>query len=53
MHIPNSVSAILGSFRGFDTMCETIVILVAALVVLGILSMVSKTLQSDEDERNN
>ncbi len=36
--IPNVVTAVLGSFRGYDTMGETLVIFTAALAVGAILS---------------
>jgi multicomponent Na+:H+ antiporter subunit B len=36
-HIPNSVTAILASFRGFDTFGETIIILTSALGIFLIL----------------
>ncbi|MBN9542859.1 MAG: DUF4040 domain-containing protein [Alphaproteobacteria bacterium] len=35
--IPSFVAAILASYRGFDTMCETLVIAIAAIVISGLL----------------
>ncbi|QXK91839.1 DUF4040 domain-containing protein [Neoehrlichia mikurensis] len=37
MGIPNVVTAILASFRGYDTLCETIVVFTAALCVFLLL----------------
>jgi len=36
-HAPNQVTAVLADYRGFDTMFETIVILIAGLAVAMIL----------------
>ncbi len=36
-HVPNIVTAILGDYRGYDTMFETVVIYCAGMAVLGIL----------------
>jgi len=36
-HVPNVVTAVLGDYRGYDTMFETVVIYCAGLAVMGIL----------------
>lgn len=36
-HVPNLVTAILGDYRGYDTMFETVVIYCAGLVVIAVL----------------
>jgi len=37
--IPEFVAAILASYRGLDTLCETVVILIAAVALYGILGL--------------
>lgn len=37
-HVPNIVTAVLGDYRGYDTMFETIVIYCAGMAVLSVLS---------------
>ena len=36
-HVPNLVTAVLGDYRGYDTMFETVVIYCAGLAVIGVL----------------
>jgi multicomponent Na+:H+ antiporter subunit B len=36
-HVPNIVTAVLGDYRGYDTMFETVVIYCAGIVVIGAL----------------
>ncbi len=36
-HVPNLVTAILGDYRGYDTMFETVVIYCAGLAVVAVL----------------
>ncbi len=36
-HVPNIVTAILGDYRGYDTMFETVVIYCAGLAVVSVL----------------
>jgi multisubunit Na+/H+ antiporter MnhB subunit len=36
-HVPNIVTAILGDYRGYDTMFETVVIYCAGLAVISVL----------------
>lgn len=36
-HVPNIVTAILGDYRGYDTMFETVVIFSAGMAVIGVL----------------
>ena len=37
IHIPNVVTAVLGSYRGYDTLGETVVIFTAGIAVLALL----------------
>lgn len=36
-HVPNLVTAVLGDYRGYDTMFETVVIYCAGLAVVSVL----------------
>ena len=36
-HVPNIVAAVLGDYRGYDTMFETVVIYCAGMAVLSVL----------------
>lgn len=36
-HVPNIVTAVLGDYRGYDTMFETVVIYCAGMAVVGVL----------------
>ena len=36
-HVPNLVTAVLGDYRGYDTMFETVVIYCAGMAVVGVL----------------
>lgn len=36
-HVPNIVTAVLGDYRGYDTMFETVVIFCAGVVVVSVL----------------
>jgi multisubunit Na+/H+ antiporter MnhB subunit len=36
-HVPNIVTAILGDYRGYDTMFETVVIYCAGMAVISVL----------------
>jgi multicomponent Na+:H+ antiporter subunit B len=36
-HVPNIVTAVLGDYRGYDTMFETVVIYCAGMAVLSVL----------------
>jgi multicomponent Na+:H+ antiporter subunit B len=47
LKFPNIVTAIIVSFRGYDTLIETIVILTAGIAVLSILSQNSDTEQKE------
>jgi len=49
LHIPNVVTTVLASYRGFDTLGETIVIFAAGLGVL--LLLAGRTRDAAEDER--
>lgn len=41
-HVPNLVTAVLGDYRGYDTMFETVVIYCAGLAVVSVLRRVKK-----------
>ena len=43
LHIPNVVTTVLASYRGFDTLGETIVVFTAGLGVLVLLSGYTRT----------
>jgi multicomponent Na+:H+ antiporter subunit B len=47
IHIPNVITAVLGSFRGYDTFGETTVILTAAMGVLMLLGRPSANLRAN------
>ncbi len=42
-HVPNLVTAVLGDYRGYDTMFETVVIYCAGLAVIAVLRRRKKT----------
>jgi len=41
-HVPNIVTAVLGDYRGYDTMFETVVIYCAGLAVFSVLRKTGK-----------
>lgn len=41
-HVPNLVTAVLGDYRGYDTMFETVVIYCAGLAVVSVLRRTRK-----------
>lgn len=41
-HVPNLVTAVLGDYRGYDTMFETVVIYCAGLAVICVLRRVKE-----------
>jgi len=43
LHIPNIVTTVLASYRGFDTLGETIVVFTAGLGVLMLLAGITRT----------
>lgn len=47
--IPNVVTSVLASYRGFDTLGETAVVFMAAI---GVLLLLGGNLKEDEDEQN-
>ena len=47
LHIPNVVTTVLASYRGFDTLGETIVVFTAGLGVLMLLAGATRTRQLD------
>ena len=50
--LPNVVTAVLASYRGYDTLGETAVIFTAGIAVLLILRRTTSTDEEDEDYRN-
>jgi len=48
--VPNVVTAILGSYRGYDTLGETAVVFTAGIGVLLLISGLSRRRRDDEDE---
>ncbi len=42
-HVPNLVTAVLGDYRGYDTMFETVVIYCAGLAVISVLRRSKKS----------
>lgn len=52
IHIPNAVTAILASYRGYDTLGETAVVLTAGIGVLMLISGLSRR-RRDEDKEEN
>ncbi len=48
LHIPNVVTTVLASYRGFDTLGETIVVFTAGLGVLMLLAGATRTRRPDE-----
>ena len=48
--IPNVVTSVLASYRGFDTLGETVVIFTAAIGVLAIIGRTRRRRKRDEDE---
>ena len=49
LHIPNVVTTVLASYRGFDTLGETIVVFTAGLGVLVLLSGYTRTRRATSD----
>ena len=54
LHIPNVVTTVLASYRGFDTFGETVVVLTAGLGVLVLLAGHTRTaLRRRKDDSGN
>ncbi len=53
LHIPNVVTTVLASYRGFDTLGETIVIFTAGIGVLLILTGATGRKPSDDDTKGD
>ena len=53
LHIPNVVTTVLASYRGFDTLGETIVVFTAGLGVLMLLAGATRTRTSDAAQSAN
>ena len=53
LHIPNVVTTVLASYRGFDTLGETIVVFTAGLGVLMLLAGATRTRRSDAAQSVN
>jgi multicomponent Na+:H+ antiporter subunit B len=51
LHIPNVVTTVLASYRGFDTLGETIVVFTAGLGVLMLLAGATRTNRVKADNR--
>ena len=51
LHIPNVVTTVLASYRGFDTLGETIVVFTAGLGVLMLLAGATRTKRVKTDNR--
>jgi len=51
LHIPNVVTTVLASYRGFDTLGETIVVFTAGLGVLMLLAGTTRTKRVKADNR--
>ncbi len=49
LHIPNVVTTVLASYRGFDTLGETVVVFTAGLGVLVLLSGFTRTRRAAQD----
>ena len=52
IHVPNAVTAILASYRGYDTLGETAVVFTAGIGVLMLISALSRR-RRDEDKEEN
>ncbi len=50
IHIPNVVTAVLGSYRGYDTLGETLVIVTAAVGVLMLLGPLPRSLDPERPD---
>lgn len=50
-HIPNTVTTLLASYRGFDTLGEVVVIFTAGIVVLMLLGRCAREREPDQDQR--
>ena len=48
--VPNAVTAILASYRGFDTLGETAVVFTAGIGVLMLMSGLGRRRKEDEDD---
>ncbi|MBQ57772.1 cation:proton antiporter [bacterium] len=50
IHVPNAVTAILASYRGYDTLGETAVVFAAGIGVLMLISSLRRRRNDDENE---
>lgn len=50
-HIPNTVTTVLASYRGFDTLGEVVVIFTAGIAVLMLLGRCAREREPDQDVR--
>ncbi|MDG2298592.1 MAG: DUF4040 domain-containing protein [Planktomarina sp.] len=53
IHVPNAVTAILASYRGYDTLGETAVVFAAGIGVLMLISGLRRRRNDDENENEN
>jgi len=49
--VPNAVTAILASYRGYDTLGETAVVFTAGIGVLMLMSGLARRRREDEDDK--
>ena len=52
IHIPNAVTAILASYRGYDTLGETVVVFAAGIGVLMLISGLRRRRRGEDTEGN-
>jgi multicomponent Na+:H+ antiporter subunit B len=52
IHIPNAVTAILASYRGYDTLGETAVVFAAGIGVLMLISGLRRRRRGEDTEGN-
>ena len=53
IHVPNAVTAILASYRGYDTLGETAVVFAAGIGVLMLISGLRRRRINDDDDDKN
>jgi multicomponent Na+:H+ antiporter subunit B len=53
IHIPNAVTAILASYRGYDTLGETAVVFAAGIGVLMLISGLRRRREKDDDKNSS
>ena len=53
IHVPNAVTAILASYRGYDTLGETAVVFAAGIGVLMLISGLRRRRINDDDDKDS